>query len=179
MKPSAASSRQAPLPRPDIDVFQLFGWRIWKLAALSGAPVIRLCEGRYGVSRQEWSLLSLVAHAGQISPSDLAEQIGLDRPRASKAVRALIAKGLMLRLRAQGQGRRFMLELTPEGLSLVERLYPQVKHVSDSVLAGLAPEARRQFEQALATLTEHAARLNAMLFTDVRANRSGGRCGPR
>ncbi len=157
-------------------MFQLFGWRIWKLAALSGAPVIRLCEGRYGVSRQEWSLLSLVAHAGQISPSDLAEQIGLDRPRASKAVRALIAKGLLLRLRAQGQGRRFVLELTPEGLALVESLYPQVKHVSDSVLAGLAPEARRQFEQALAVLTAHAATLNTTLYADVKAHRGARPC---
>jgi len=178
MKTAADPVGQEPLPRPEIDISRLFGWRIWKLAALSGAPVIRLCEGRFGVSRQEWSILCLVAQAGQISPSDLAEQIGLDRPRASKAVRALIVKGLLLRLQARGQGRRFVVQLTPAGHELVQDLYPQVRLVSDRVLAGLEPAARRQFEEALAILTAHAATLNTELFADVKANR-GGRFGSR
>jgi DNA-binding MarR family transcriptional regulator len=159
------------LPRQDTAIFRLFGYRIWKLAALSGAPVIRLCEGRYGISRQAWSLLSIVASVGQIAPSDLAAQIGLDRPRASRAISALIKKGLLLRRRGQDQVQRFVLQLTPEGADLVRALYPQVRLVSDRILEGLDPQARARFEEALEVLTQHAARINAELFTDVRAHR--------
>lgn len=161
----------APQRQPEIDVSQLFGYRIWKLAALSGAPVIRLCEGRYGVSRQEWSILSTVANAGQIAPSDVAVLVGLDRPRASKAVSALMAKKLLLRSQAQGQGRRFVLQLTAEGLGLVQSLYPQVRQVSDRVLQGLDAPEREAFERALQVLTEHAARVNTELFADLKVKR--------
>ena len=45
----------------------LLNYRLLRLYAQSGAPVIRLLEGRYGISRREWRLLALLAaHAEKV-----------------------------------------------------------------------------------------------------------------
>ena len=40
------------LTRPDT-LDDLLNYRLMRLFAVSGAPVVRLCEGRYGIARRE------------------------------------------------------------------------------------------------------------------------------
>src|SRR5690606_11652449 len=70
--------------RPD----ELLNYRLLRLFSLAGAPVIRLCEGRYGISRREFRLLTLVVESGPISPSGLSELAHLDRARTSRIIAA-------------------------------------------------------------------------------------------
>jgi len=156
---------------PEIDLSKLFNYKLWKLASVAGAPVIRLLEGRYGVSRQEMSLLSVVAREGVISPSELAARIALDRPRASKAIKILISKCLLVRQQAPGTNRRYLLELTPAGWDLVSEAFPQVLAINERVISCLDPKTRFLFEQTLQALTEHALTLNQELVSEVKANR--------
>jgi DNA-binding MarR family transcriptional regulator len=156
---------------PEIDLFNLLNYKLWKLASAAGAPVIRMFEGRYGMSRQEWSLLTVVARFGAISPSELARQIALDRPRASKAVTSLINLGYLVRQQAPGAHRRYLLELTPKGLSLVLETYPQVRAINEMVLNCLDEQTRDVFEHALQHLTEHALSISPQVLPGVRANR--------
>ena len=72
----------------------LLNYRVLRLHALGGAPVIRLLEGRYGIARREWRLIALLAARGPLSPSALAEAAQLDRPRTSRAAGVLLGKGL-------------------------------------------------------------------------------------
>src|SRR5688572_11079077 len=55
----------------------LLNYRLLRLFALGGAPVIRLLEGRYGIARREWRVLALLAAHGGMSPSALAERAHL------------------------------------------------------------------------------------------------------
>jgi hypothetical protein len=43
---------------------ELLNYRLLRLFAVSGAPVVRLLEGRYGISRREWRLIALLAARG-------------------------------------------------------------------------------------------------------------------
>lgn len=169
----------APPPQghPEIDLVKLLNHRLWRLASVASAPVIRLVEGRYGVSRQEWSLLSVLARDGAISPSELAQQVSLDRPRASKAIGALITKGLMLRQQAPGTNRRYLLELTASGWALVLEIHPQILTINEQVISCLDLPTRLFFEQTLQTLTEHALAINQTAVSEVKANR--GRVAPK
>ncbi|MFY9511386.1 MAG: MarR family transcriptional regulator, partial [Rubrivivax sp.] len=56
---------------------ELLNYRLLRLFSTSGAPVIRLLEGRYGIARREWRLLAMLASQGPQSPSRLAEQVQL------------------------------------------------------------------------------------------------------
>ena len=79
------------------DLDDLLNYRLMRLLALSGAPVVRLLEGRYGIARREWRLLALLAAHGALAPSELAARGDLDRARTSRAIGTLAAKHLLER----------------------------------------------------------------------------------
>lgn len=152
----------------------LLNYRLLKLHALSGAPVIRLLEGRYGIARREWRLLGLLASRGAISPSTLADEAQLDRPRVSRAIGALVTKGLVARDALPGDARQARVKLTEAGQRLHDEIFPQVAAINHAVLESLDDAVVQVLDRALAQLTERASQLNAALVQDVRADRRAG-----
>jgi len=71
---------------------KLLNYRLLRLYAARTAPVTRLMEGRWGMTRREWRLLALMAEFGASSPSELAERAQLDRACKSKFTAAMVAK---------------------------------------------------------------------------------------
>src|SRR5262245_61971516 len=69
-------------------------YRLSRLLGVAGSMVIRLCEGRFGITRREWRLIATLASRGALGSSQLAEHAQLDRARTSRAVGSLVAKGL-------------------------------------------------------------------------------------
>src|SRR6476620_3398241 len=113
-------------------------YRLARLTAAAGSMVIRLCEGRFGITRREWRVIALLAqHQGLLS-SQLAERAQLDRARTSKAVTSLVAKKLLRRQTRAADRRQASLELTDAGRALYEALDPMVLEINGELLAGLA-----------------------------------------
>jgi len=153
---------------------ELLNYRLMRLFALSGAPVVRLCEGRYGISRREWRVVALLAAHGPLSPSALAEQGDLDRARTSRAIGTLVAKQLLVRRAQPGDARRAVVALTAQGQRLYDELFPQVVQINRQVVAALGPAQVAALDEALQRLTEHAAAVNREHATDVAADRRHG-----
>ena len=126
----------------------LLNYRLLRLFALGGAPVIRLLEGRYGIARREWRVLALLAAHGAMAPSLLAERAHLDRPRTSRALSALVAKGLVLRTVVARDARRARVEQTLREIGLVNKRHDAIEndgHVqAQCQLVGVAVEASRR-----------------------------------
>jgi len=160
--------------RHPTDLDELLNYRLLKLFAVSGAPVIRLLEGRYGIARREWRLLALLAHGGPMSPSALAEHAHLDRPRTSRAVGVLVAKRLVERQVQPGDARRARVALSAEGRALYDEIFPQVAALNASVVAALDDSAVHAVDAALHLLTERALTVNAEAVRDVQADRHRG-----
>ena len=159
---------------------ELLNYRLLRLYAVSGAPVIRLLEGRYGISRREWRLLALLARHGELSPSGLAEKAHLDRPRATRGVQVLVDKQLARRVPLPGDARRAMVSLTPAGQQLYDELFPQIAAINQQVVSVLGDEAVAALDAALALLTTQAEAVNQQVLRDLRADRqAGGAAKPR
>lgn len=152
----------------------LLNYRLLRLFALGGAPVIRLLEGRYGIARREWRVLALLAERGAMSPSALADCAHLDRPRVSRALASLAAKGLVLRSVAARDARRAEVVLTERGQALYVEVFPQVAVINERLVSVLDDAAAQALDDALARLTAHAERQNAVLARDVSADRRAG-----
>lgn len=152
----------------------LLNYRLLRLFALGGAPVIRLLEGRYGIARREWRLIALLAAQGEMSPSVLAERAHLDRPRTSRAVAGLVAKRLVARSVAVGDARRARVALTVQGLALHAEVFPQVAAINAALVSVLEDDLVQALDTALARLTDHAVAQNQRLVQDVRADRHAG-----
>ena len=95
-------------------------YRLTRLLAVAGGMVIRLCEGRFGITRREWRMLATLASHGELGSSQLAEQAQLDRARTSKAVGSLVAKQLITRAHLTGDRRQVVLRLTDRGQALYD-----------------------------------------------------------
>lgn len=153
---------------------ELLNYRLVQLLGASGAPVVRLLEGRYGIARREWRLLAALASLGPMSPSGLAQEIQLDRPRTSRAIGTLLDKGLVERASKPGDRRRAVVQLTPAGTTLHAEIFPQVSAFNTQIMAALDDQAAAALDEALRLLSQHARELNRQAFTDVHATRRIG-----
>ncbi|WP_035605836.1 MarR family winged helix-turn-helix transcriptional regulator [Hylemonella gracilis] len=153
---------------------ELLNFRLHRLHTLSGAPVVRLLEGRHGITRREWRLLALLADRGPLSPSELAEQGQLDRTRTSRSIGLLVDKALVLRQTSPADPRRARISLTAAGLRLYEDVFPQVADLNRQLVSVLDETTLDALDRALRTLTEQARGLNLSFATDVKTQRRQG-----
>lgn len=152
----------------------LLNYRLSRLLASSGAMVVRLCEGRYGITRREWRLIAVLAEEGATSPSELAQRTHLERARVSALITNLAEKKLLRRAQVPGDARRAEVMLTQQGKALYDELLPQSVRFQQEVLAALSPPEREAFELALQKLTDAAERLAATKPVVEKADRRHG-----
>lgn len=162
-----------PLHQPRT-VDDLLNYRLSRLFAASGAMVIRLCEGRYGITRREWRLIALLAAHGAMSPSELSRRAHLERPRTSRHITELVEKGLIRRVADPEDRRRAEVDLTTEGRRLYDELFPQSVRFNCEVLSVLSPGELAAFEAALDKLTDNAERIAAGKPVAEKADRRHG-----
>ncbi len=140
-------------------VDDLLLFRLGLLSAKAGTMVVRLCEGRYGITRREWRILGLLYEQAGLPPSVLAERASLDRARTSRAISSLVEKGLLVRATTPSDRRGAHLTLTQDGLDLYQSLMPQVQEINRRILAVLSSEEMAQLDSALARLNVSAQAL--------------------
>ncbi|MDR0227355.1 MAG: MarR family transcriptional regulator [Burkholderiaceae bacterium] len=147
--------------RDPIVLDDMFLYHLARLQAAAGSRVVRLCEGGYGITRREWRMVCLLAETGPLQPSQLAAQAQLDRTRTSRAVTALLAKGLAWRESQAGDARRALLRLSDTGRALHAELFPQVQAINRELMDAV-PEAELQaMASAFARIRERAKALEA------------------
>lgn len=155
-----------PAPRSRLAQPQLLDdlllFRAGRFVSTAGSMVVRLCEGRYGITRREWRVIALLGPLeGGLLSSDLADRIALDRPRTSRAVTSLVDKGLLLREAVASDRRQARLDLSAKGRALYEEFMPQVRAINREILEALSPEEVDRFDDMLARLHAQAQRLVA------------------
>jgi DNA-binding MarR family transcriptional regulator len=146
-------------PRRPLDDLLLY--RLSRLLSVAGGMVIRLCEGRFGITRREWRLLATLASSGELGSSQLAQHAQLDRARTSKAVGTLVAKGLVSRTHPAGDRRQVVLSLTAQGQSVYDALYPIVTAINGELMSVLADGDAAALDAALVRLQARAETMAA------------------
>lgn len=134
-------------------------YRISHLLAVAGSMVIRLCEGRFGITRREWRIVALLAQEDGLLSSQLADRANLDRARTSRAITSLVGKKIVRRETGQGDRRQARLALTPSGRSLYEQLFPLVREINLALLQPLAGQDIAQLEAQLDAMQLQADRM--------------------
>lgn len=162
------------LSQPEV-IEDLLLYRINRLLSVAGSMVIRLCEGRFGITRREWRAIALLASRPGLMSSQLAEQAQLDRARTSRAITSLVAKKLVRRVVGPGDRRQARLALTAEGDALYAELFPLVQDINRKLLAGLPAEQVAALEAALDGLQRRADSMVAQAELPKADRRRGGR----
>ena len=111
---------------------------LWQLQAAARRPVVRLCEAQFGITRREWRMLAQLGQGEGMASSALAERAALDRAQTSRAVSALVQKGLVARTPRPGNRREVLLHLTERGRALYAALLPRVAAINQELLSVLS-----------------------------------------
>lgn len=140
-------------------VDDLLLYRISHLLSVAGSMVIRLCEGRFGITRREWRILGLLARTGGLLSSELAERAHLDRARTSRAITSLVAKRLVRREVGGEDRRQARVSLTAAGRSVHDQLFPLVRQINVGLLAPLSGADIARLDAQLDALQAQADRM--------------------
>lgn len=149
-------------------------YRMSRLVATAGGMVIRLCEGRFGITRREWRVLAILARHPGLMSSQLAERAQLDRARTSRAVTSLVAKQLVQRSAGDADRRQARLALTASGRELYGRLFPLVSAIHRDLLDALDAGQRETLDRSLDLLQSRADQLVAAAADLPKADRRRG-----
>jgi DNA-binding MarR family transcriptional regulator len=148
-------------------------YRLNNLLGTAGGMVIRLCEGRFGITRREWRVLAVLAQREGLLSSQLASRAQLDRARTSRAVTSLVSKNMVRREALPDDRRQAALCLTPRGRELFETMFPLVLALNRQLLAAITPEQVSQLDAVLDALQVRAEELVAETVLP-KANRRRG-----
>jgi DNA-binding MarR family transcriptional regulator len=152
--PSTKPARRA-VDRP----FDLESFVPYRLAVLSTA-VSRAIAGiygrRFGLAIPEWRSLAVLERFAPLSARSLSERGAMDKVTVSRALKHLIARGLVARVTDTRDRRRSSLNLTPAGRRMYRAIVPVAKRAEDELLACLSNDERDAFQQMLARLLTRA-----------------------
>jgi DNA-binding MarR family transcriptional regulator len=155
-------------------IFDLLNFRVAEFYGLSGSLVTRLCEGSYGITREAWQFIAMLAALGPMSPSQLAAKTTVDRSQASKTLKGLSSKKLIYRRLVVGDGRRATVGLTASGQALYDQILPRVVEVHHSVLVELSAHEKRLLARCLIKIQRGAEKATTMGLVAVHADRRHG-----
>lgn len=117
---------------------------------------------QYELTEQQWRVLRALSEHGPSDASSLAQRACLLAPSLTRILRVLEARRLTQRRIDAQDGRRILLGLTPAGVRLIEKIWPQSQALYSAI-------ERRHGDERIARLIEA---LNAFVDTEANANTS-------
>ena len=92
---------------------------------------------RFGVRNHELKVLNVLAYAEPMSMSELSRRAHIDKAWVSRSLAGLVQRGLVQKGHKANDERITLVQLTPEGETLVQRLAPTMLTREDTLLVGL------------------------------------------
>lgn len=129
-----------------------FAFRISYLANFFTGSVYRDVGQQFGVARSEYVILFCLQQLGKLTAQDICDITGRPKNSVSRAVNALLTRGLIARQTDPQDARRALLSLTRSGQSLHDAAIHLFKEREEAMLAPLTEEERETLEAILAKL---------------------------
>lgn len=118
--------------------------------------VARSYEAKFGLSIWQWRVMAVLGGADRLTAQELTAATAMDKVNVSRAVRALIERGLVNRQKHQSDGRSALLELTSAGRSVYDEVAPVALRHEAALLDGFSPDEIRLLTDLLLRLEKRA-----------------------
>ncbi|KAG0732362.1 hypothetical protein G6F23_014394 [Rhizopus arrhizus] len=141
----------------------------------SNPVFVRLCEGRFGITRREWRILACAVEGGIMNSAELAAAAKLDLPRTSRTLGTLCEKGWLRRLHDSADRRVVRVEATAEGIDRYQRLLPEVARLNDLLVQDLSLDEIALLRDFLARIEQRGRRMaDDNIVSEKASRREGG-----
>ncbi|WP_025140058.1 MarR family winged helix-turn-helix transcriptional regulator [Achromobacter sp. DH1f] len=163
-------------PREPIEhpLAEMLMYRLYQAWSQSNPVFVRLCEGRFGITRREWRLLACAVEGGIMTSAELAAAAKLDLARTSRTLGALCEKGWLRRLPDSADRRVVRIEATEHGLNRYRALLPEVLHLNDLLVQDLDAAEVAQLRDLLARIEQRGRRMAQDNIVAEKASRREG-----
>ncbi len=129
-----------------------FPYRLAVAAEAFSRSLMAVYGRRYGLSREEWRLLFLLAGVEEMTSLELGQRTTLDKVQVSRAAQRLEDKGLITRAVAPLDRRLRLYSCTEEGRALFSEILPQVDASAEQILKAMPRDDREALQRGLAAL---------------------------
>jgi DNA-binding MarR family transcriptional regulator len=135
-----------------MDLDSYFPYQLASTAEAFSRKLVEVYGTTYGLSREEWRLLLLLADAKSLTSLELAQRTTLDKVQVSRAAQKLDEKRLIHRSVSKTDKRLRVYACTDAGIQLFSDLFPKVDAMADTILGHMDPEDRDALERGLSAL---------------------------
>ena len=170
--PELPAPAPAPHPRHLADMLM---YRLYQAWSQSNPVFVRLCEGRFGITRREWRILACAVEGGIMNSAELAAAAKLDLARTSRTLGALCEKGWLRRLHDSADRRVVRVEATAEGLARYHALLPEVAGLNDLLVQDLSDSEIAVLRDLLGRIEQRGRRMaEGNIVSEKASRREGG-----
>ncbi len=142
-----------PLPaHAELDLEHFLPYRLSVLSNQISQAIARLYQARFGIGITEWRVIAVLGRFPGLSANAVAERTAMDKVAVSRAVAALLARGLLLREVHGEDRRRSVLALSESGFAIYDELAPLALERERRLLATLSAEELAQLDRIIAKL---------------------------
>ncbi len=135
---------------------QFLPYRLSVLTNTVSRTLAREYAERFDIGVLEWRVMAVVGRFAPISANDVCERTAMDKVAVSRAVRALLARNLLLRRADPGDGRRSLLRLSARGRDIHDMIVPLAEQLESDLLSSLTDSEQVQFDGLLQKLANRA-----------------------
>ncbi len=94
----------------------------------------------HGVNEQQWRVVRVLAEAGPLDASDVAERANILAPSLTRMIKSMVERGLITTARDERDARRVILTLAPAGQELLRAALPEQKRIYAEIEARFGAE---------------------------------------
>ncbi|MBI3503925.1 MAG: winged helix-turn-helix transcriptional regulator [Proteobacteria bacterium] len=151
MKPFAS-----PAPEPPFALENFVPYRLSVLSNTVSGAIAALYRERFGLTIPEWRCLAVLFRYAPLSAGEVAARTAMDKVQVSRAIAALVAKGLALQAIDRSDRRRAKLALSAAGRRMHDEIVPLARTAEARLLDGLDAAECRQLDRLFAKLESRA-----------------------
>jgi DNA-binding MarR family transcriptional regulator len=139
-------------PRQILELERFLPYRLSVLTNRISADIAALYQEQFGISVTEWRVMAVLARYPDVCAMEVAERTAMDKVAVSRAVAALLERGLLLRDTHANDRRRSVLALSDAGHRIYDQIVPLALDYESRLLDTFSPGERRRFDALLDAL---------------------------
>lgn len=148
------------MPSTSQEIDALTVWNLFQQTYLLSFRYLEQVTAKEGLSHSQATALGVLSNADRPLPlSHLARYLTQEAQSTTELADRLERRGLVRRTRDARDRRLVLLELTPEGRAMYERLQPGIAEGGEQLFGGLSDRDRAKLTDLLRPVRERAANL--------------------
>ena len=154
VKPDRVKPDRTKLGRTVLELDRFLPYRLSVLSNRISGEIAALYETRLEISVTEWRVMAVLGRYPQVSAVEVAEHTAMDKVAVSRAVNALIERGLLLRDIHSDDRRRSVLALSDAGFAIYDQIVPLALDYERQLLESLSQAEIKRFDAQLDALLQ-------------------------